>query len=173
MRQHRFSQLLDVVRDHVRPAQHCGQGLAGVEKVQRPAGARTQRHLGIAARAADQAGDVLAQLRLDEHLAHRALRALELVRRHDGLQLQHRRLDLALPQQVGLFLLGQVTEPHLHQEPVELGFGKRESSRVFDRVLRRHDHEGLGQVVRVPVDGDLALLHRLQEGCLGLRAGAS
>src|SRR5690606_4269024 len=55
---------------------------------------------------------------------------------------------------------------------VELGLGERERALVLNRVLRRHDHERLRQLVADAVDGDLPLLHRLEERRLRLRRRA-
>ena len=78
------------------------------------------------------------------------------------LSLQH----LELPGATG------VSHRHADQEAVELGLGKRKGALVFDRVLGGEDDEWLGQRMRHAVDGDLALLHRLQQRGLGLRRGA-
>ena len=43
---------------------------------------------------------------------------------------------------------------------------------VLDRVLGRDHHEGPGELVRVAVDGDMQLLHALEQARLGLRRGA-
>ena len=59
----------------------------------------------------------------------------------------------------------------LEQEPVQLGFGQGVGAFLFDRVLRRQHMEGRGQIVAHPGDGHMMLLHGLQEGRLGPRAG--
>ena len=65
-----------------------------------------------------------------------------------------------------------VSHRHTDQEAVELGFGQGKGSLVLDRVLGGEDHEGIGQRMGHAIDGDLALLHRLQQRGLGLRCGA-
>ncbi len=60
------------------------------------------------------------------------------------------------------------TELEPDEEAIELGFRQREGALVLDRVLGGHDEERVGQLVGRPVDGDLALLHRLEECGLGL-----
>src|SRR6267378_8188444 len=63
----------------------------------------------------------------------------------------------------------RVAQLNAHEEPVELRLGERERPFVLDRVLRRHDEERLRQLVGGAVDGYLVLVHRLEEGRLGLR----
>ena len=62
-----------------------------------------------------------------------------------------------------------VAEVQKEKKPVELRLGKRERALELHRVLRRDDDEGIRQGMRGLVDGDLALLHRLEER--RLRAG--
>ena len=57
-------------------------------------------------------------------------------------------------------------------EAVELRFGKLEGSRLLDRVLRRDHEERRRQVVRGVADRHAALLHRLEQRRLHLRACA-
>ena len=66
----------------------------------------------------------------------------------------------------------RVLEVDLEEEAVELAFGEREDALVLVRVLRRDDEERVGKLVRLAVDRDLALLHRLEEGGLGARRRA-
>ena len=61
-------------------------------------------------------------------------------------------------------------DDELQQEPVELRLGQRVGALVLDRVLRRGDEERVGQRPGDAVGRDLALLHRLEQGRLGLRA---
>ena len=58
------------------------------------------------------------------------------------------------------------------QEPVQLRLGQRERAFQLDRVLGRQHEEGVGQRPGRAVDGDLALLHRLQQRRLRARRGA-
>jgi hypothetical protein len=53
-------------------------------------------------------------------------------------------------------------------EAVELGLGQRIGAFLLDRVLRREHEERLGQRVVLAPDGDLVLLHRLEQRGLGL-----
>ena len=70
------------------------------------------------------------------------------------------------------FLLGRrVTERDPQQEAVELRLGQRVRALVLDRVGRGQHVERLGERERRALDGDLALLHRLEQRGLGLRRG--
>ncbi len=65
-----------------------------------------------------------------------------------------------------------VGDKYLKQEPIELGFGKGVRPFLFDRVLRREHKKWLGQGMASPAGGDLPLLHRLEQGGLGLGRGS-
>ncbi len=60
----------------------------------------------------------------------------------------------------------------LEQEAVELRLGQRIGALMLDRVLRGDDHEPAAELMGLAVDGHIALLHRLQQGGLGLRRRA-
>ncbi len=64
--------------------------------------------------------------------------------------------------------LRRVLQGLLEQEAVELGLRQRIGALLLDRVLGRHHREAFGERVGLAVDGDVALLHRLQERGLGL-----
>ena len=57
------------------------------------------------------------------------------------------------------------------EEPVQLRLGQRVRALVLDRVLGGEHDEGALEVVGVALRRDLALLHGLEEGGLGLRGG--
>ena len=57
----------------------------------------------------------------------------------------------------------------LHQEAVELRFRERVGAFLLQRVLRREDMEGRGQIMPLAGDGHMVLLHGLQQR--RLRAG--
>ncbi len=73
-----------------------------------------------------------------------------------------------------LELLGgvRIVDHDLQQEAVELGLGQRIGAFVLDRILGGQGHEGRRQLVGAAVDGDLLLLHHLEQGRLGLGRGA-
>ena len=107
----------------------------------------------------------------DRQAAHQALR-------RDQLVGGHRRLRLALvgaggvEQDAALGVAVGIIDVDLHQEAVELRFGQRIGAFLLERVLRREHMEGLRQVVARAGDGDVLLLHRLQQRRLGARGGA-
>ncbi len=78
------------------------------------------------------------------------------------LRLRHAVHDLAL------FLARRIADLHHEHEAVDLRLGQRVGALLLDRVLRRHDDERLGQRVGLVADGDLPLLHRLEERALHL-----
>ena len=71
-----------------------------------------------------------------------------------------------------LGVAARVADPQAHQEPVELRLGQRIGALELDRVLRRDHEERARERVRVRVDGDLPLLHRLEQRRLRLRRRA-
>ncbi len=71
-----------------------------------------------------------------------------------------------------LGLRARVADGDPGHEAVALGLGQRVGALHLDRVLRGDHHERVGQLVGVPVDGDLTFLHRLQQRRLRLRRGA-
>ena len=60
----------------------------------------------------------------------------------------------------------------LHQEAVELRLGQRIGTLLLQRVLRRQHVKGRRKVVPLAGDRHVVLLHRLEQGGLGARAGA-
>ena len=66
----------------------------------------------------------------------------------------------------------RVVHQQFHQKPVQLRLGQGVRAFLFDRVLRRHHDERLGQREGLAADGHLPLLHRLQQRRLHLRRGA-
>jgi hypothetical protein len=70
---------------------------------------------------------------------------------------------------MSLLLLGRgVGDQQLEQEPVELRLGQRVGALVLDRVLGGDHDERVGQRPGGALDGDLPLLHRLEQRGLGL-----
>jgi hypothetical protein len=69
-----------------------------------------------------------------------------------------------------LFLLDpvRIVEDQFEHEPIYLGFGQRVSPFLFDGVLGGQDQERIRQRKGGFPDGDLALLHGLQQGGLNL-----
>ena len=63
-----------------------------------------------------------------------------------------------------------VAERGAHHEAVELRLGQPVRAGLLDGVLRREHEEGHADLPRDAVDGDLALLHDLEQRGLRLRA---
>ena len=80
--------------------------------------------------------------------------------RRDALVREVEHLELALRV--------RVVELDLEQEAVELRLGQLEHVAMLVRVLRRDHEERVREPVRLALDRDLALLHRLEQR--GLRA---
>ena len=65
-----------------------------------------------------------------------------------------------------LFVSAWIVDPQTEEKPIELRLGKRVRSFLFDRVLRRNDHEWFNELVRFTPDGDLMFGHRFEKRCL-------
>ncbi len=96
-------------------------------------------------------------------------------RRHGQLLGRLERIALAGPglvpvqnEDAAFVFFARVADLDVQQEPVELRFGQRVRALLFDRVLSRHDHEQIVECVTAVADGDLPLLHRLQQRGLHL-----
>ena len=72
----------------------------------------------------------------------------------------------------GFFFGGRIIDDELEKKTVGLRLGQRVSALLLDGILGGHHEERLGQWVRLAADGDLALLHGLEEGGLDLGGGA-
>ncbi len=62
-----------------------------------------------------------------------------------------------------------ITHDRLEQEAVELGLRQRIRPFVLDGVLGRQDEERVRKHARLALEGDLLLLHRLEQGGLRFR----
>ena len=67
---------------------------------------------------------------------------------------------------------GRVAEREADHEAVDLRLGQRVGALELDRVLRGEHEERPGELVRVHVDRDAALLHALEQARLRLGRGA-
>ena len=117
-----------------------------------------------------QDGDDVGQQRLARaHVLDLRLGAEQLAQRAGALDAAGRRLA----QQRDLLRVARVAERDAREEAVQLRGRQPVGAVVADaRVLRRDHHERRLERVRAAVDGDLQLLHRLQQAGLGLRRGA-
>ncbi|MEZ5343282.1 MAG: hypothetical protein R2706_18130 [Acidimicrobiales bacterium] len=64
-----------------------------------------------------------------------------------------------------------VANRNSHQKAIELAFRQRIGAFLLDRFLGGDDHERLGELVCLAIDGDLSLGHGFEQGRLGLGRG--
>ena len=69
---------------------------------------------------------------------------------------------------LALLVACRIAHAQLQHEPVDLRLGQRVRALLLDRVLRREHEERLLELVGRATDGDLLLLHRLEERRLHL-----
>ena len=119
---------------------------------------------------ADQGQDGIDHALADRHAAQQVLGRQHLVGGHHFDRLffvdtggsdQH----AALGRQI------RVGDIDLHEEAVKLGLGQRIGALLLQRVLGRQHMERRRQRVALAGDGDFVLLHGLEQGRLGARAG--
>ncbi len=142
---------------------------------QRERAARRRPHHGVLVLAggADQVDGVAAHRLGHVDVLHALLHGQQPGRVEDGL---HRHLLAPPPhpagQHVPLLVERRIPEGQPQQEPVQLGLGQRVGALVLDGVGGGQHVEGPRQHERVPLDGDLPLLHGLQQRGLRLGRGA-
>ncbi len=126
---------------------------------------------GPGTRRAHQSEDRFDHALADRQTANQPLRRHQVVRVHRGLGA---RLVGAgrVEQDFALGVLARIIDVDLHQEAVELRFGKRIGAFLLQRILRREHMERLRQIVARAGDRDVLLLHRLQQCRLGARRSA-
>lgn len=71
-----------------------------------------------------------------------------------------------------LFLLRHFPHADLHEETIQLRFGKRKCTQCFHRVLRGDDEKRILQYARCAVHGNLTLRHTFKQRRLCTRRGA-
>ena len=159
-----------------------GEGAAGLEERERGAGRGAEIEQALRGAALGLGGEVARTADERENVGLHRRRHMDGVDLHaeleefraagDGLDL--RLLGDLAPHfhHGGLLEGGRVVDEELEEEAVGLRLGQRVGALLLDRVLRRHDEEGPRELVRVAADGDLPLLHGLEEGRLDLGRGA-
>src|SRR5262245_61446558 len=167
---------LDVIRRDEIPTVQSGHDARRLEKCQRPAGRNTQGEPWVLARG----------LRQVEHVGGESsgdVKVLELgARRREQRRLEHADsaeyvLDLernpaVTGQNFCLHLAHRIVHVYAQHEAIELRFRQRVGALELARVLRSDDQEVVGQTEHRALDAHLALLHRLEQRGLRLRAGA-
>ena len=176
--QHRLGEVGDVVERGREAAVDQGAGADGEH--QRLARARAGApgdgvlELRLALARPGRADEV--EDRLDHRLADRHA-ADELLDRLDALGVEHA-LGMGLggagglEQHAPLGLAVGIDDVDLEEEAVELRLGEGIGALLLERVLGGEHMERRRQVVAHAGDGDVMLLHRLQQRRLGARAGA-
>ena len=124
------------------------------------------------ARVTKEGDDVPGDALLDVDTSRRHDRVDELGSPGHWTEGVERGLGRLLGQHARLVAERRIADRHPHGEAVELGLRQRIRALVLDRVLGRDDEERPVEDVRRSVDGDLRLLHRLEERGLRLRRGA-
>ena len=177
MREDIGGKIRDILRHDVVAAVEIGFGFGGGRQRQRAARRGGMLHLSsglmsrTVARSGDEAHDVVLDGRRQEG-GHRRLARRGDFKRGDRRDAGNRfARGLVLDKVEDLPLDNSVRQTHLdlQHETIELRFRQREGPLVLDRVLRRDDHEGLGQGVRDARGGHLMLGHRLEQSGLHLR----
>ena len=135
-------------------------------------GLPAEREPPARSRVAEERDDVARDALVDVDTPRRHDRVDELGPARDGTESVERGLGRLLGEHPRLVAERRIPDRHPHGEAVELRLGQRVGALVLDRVLGRDHEERAVEHVRRPVDGDLRLLHRLEEGGLGLRRGA-
>ena len=172
MAQHGKGQLLDIVGGNKGPAPAGGQGFGALEQGLGGPGAGPQPEGGVAPGGAGEGYDVVRHVGGDGHRPHLPLQRREFLRRGHRF---HRLEGDGVPhvrEHPGLLLRRGVAQAQPDHEPVQLGGGEAEGTLGLHRVLGSQHGEGGGEGAALPVQGDLPLLHGLQQGGLGAGNGA-
>ena len=172
MGQHGGGQRFDVLRRHVVPPGERRGGLGSFIESERSAGGNADAEARVGPRRGDDVHKVASYVRRDLDGAYRRLRRGGVLWRHEGGE-GRRDLVRVLTGEDGQLLIPlHVAEGQTHEKAVCLRLGQGEGAMAFERVLRCHDHEGLGHVVAFAVNRHLMLRHRLQQRRLRPRRGA-
>ena len=172
MRQHRFGNSNDVVRQHEVPAVQCRGGLGRAEQLEHGTRAGTKAQHGAVARGPSHGHGVLLHGLGHVDLLDGGDHRRDVRGGHHGGHPRQRGRGLVGLQHFDLGLLVRVTHGDPCHEPVPLRFGQRVGPFHLDRVLGGHHHERLGQLVGMAVHRHLVLLHAFEQGGLGLGGGA-
>ena len=173
MRQRDGRHALHVFRRHeVALVQHR-RGPRQLEQREHPARRGPDLDAAVGAGGARQVDAILGNRLADVHLFQGALHLQQLLVGYDRFQGHVVLLALLAPQEDLQFLLRiGVADAGTHDEAVQLRFGQRVGALELHRILGGDDDERRSERKAGALHGDLPLLHRLQQGGLGLRRGA-
>ena len=173
MGEHRRAHGLHVLRGHVIATGDHRDGASGEQQRERTARRRPHQHVGVRTGGGSELDAVPADALVDicglDRRLHREHRGgvgdpaelLGLLSAFDPT-MEH------LP----LLVAGGVAEAGAQQEPVELRLRQGVGALVLDRVRGGEHVERWSERERLALHGDLALLHRLEQGGLCLRRRA-
>ena len=122
----------------------------------------------LAAGGEDERDDVIADRVGHVDRVDGLARLEDLLLRDDGFDVELRRGRRHRVEDLAFLLARRVADVELQHEAVDLGFGQRVGALLVDRVLRREDEEGRGELVGLAAERHLALLHRFEERRLHL-----
>ena len=167
-------QRLHVIGQHVIPPLHCRMRPARHRQHRRRARGCAGLEVRADPRRPHQRHDVGHHWLGQRHAAHHRHRGVDRLQPRDRGHAVFRRVQHAGPHAVlthdpALIFLGRIGQDLLEQEPVELRLRQRIRALLLDRVLRGDDGEAGTQLVLHAIDGDMPLLHGLQQR--GLRLG--
>ena len=172
MRKNRSGEALDVFgNDEVAAADHR-QRLTGLEVRQRPARGDAEGYFGVIARDVNDVHQVVDERLVDVNRAHVLLQVFNFLRIENGLEMFECFLRATGTQQLFLIDTVRVSDRQLHQKSIELRFGQRKRSDVFDRILRRDHQKRLRQRQAALLDADHSFAHRFEQRGLRLRRRA-
>ena len=145
-----------------RRMQHRPRARRAVERERAAHGAADRDDLDLTRRT-DEVDDPARDRLVQEHVADRCAQRCDLLQADDGREPAERMAAELLVHDLSLVLRVGVAERGLHEEAIELRLRERECPLVLDRVLRRHDEEGIAERARLAVHGHLLLGHRLEQ----------
>ena len=169
VRQHGLGEVLHVVGQCVVAALQQRAGLRGAQQHEAGAGLAPSSTRGSDRVRPSSATTYWRSAVRGVHAQRRVLGGEQRRRVGDGLERRDAVAVLVRGQHVRLARGRRVAERQAHGEAVDLRLGQRVGALELDRVLRREHDERPGELVRVDVDGDPALLHALEQA--GLRLG--
>jgi len=171
--QARHHQALNVVGGQEVPAVHQRVGASGPKEGDGAPGADPDLESGIVPGLAHDLHEVVHEGIVHANLFHPLLQLEDVVGREDRVDPVEEVPDLrGLQEDAALGLRPGVADGEAHEKAVELALGQGIGAVVLQGILGGHHHEGPGQVQRLLVDGDSALLHGLEEAALRSRGGS-
>ena len=166
---------LHILGEDVVPAAQQCQRTRGLHEADRSARARTERDVLLQLVSGRTRGrcevDCVADERwIDVDTEDGSLQRLQILQRQRLPKLG--RLDELAVHDRQLLVVRRIVDQDLEHEAVDLRLGQRIGALRLDRVLRRHDEEGIGHGIARVADRHLALLHHLEQRRLHLRGRA-